>query len=151
MCSSIGDRTPTPYFWLRTIEHRTLNLIGPSLDLVNRLSNSIEQRFSNIEQTRTCSSFGNRTRTPYFQLQMHEHPNLNLTDLFTQFTKLLMELTQTSFFRTLNKLERVHLLVIALEHPILGFVQSNIELRTYVVQPSLVVLIDEEIFDEKVG
>ena len=33
-------------------------------------------------------------------------------------------------FRTWNELERVHLLVIELEHPIFGFLWSNIELRT---------------------
>ena len=31
---SIGDRTPTSYFWLRTIELRNLNLIGPSLEIM---------------------------------------------------------------------------------------------------------------------
>ena len=28
-CSSIGNRTRTPYFWLRTIEHRTSNIVRP--------------------------------------------------------------------------------------------------------------------------
>ena len=31
-CSSIGDRTRTPYFWLPTIKHQTSSLIGLSLD-----------------------------------------------------------------------------------------------------------------------
>ena len=44
---------------------------------------------------------------------------------FTRFTKLFIEQTQTSFFWTLNGLERVHLLVI--EHPIFGFQGSNFE------------------------
>ena len=48
---------------------------------------------------------------------------------FTRFTKLLIELTRTSIFPTLNELERVHLMVIKLQHPILGFKRSNIELR----------------------
>ena len=34
------------------------------------------------------------------------------------------------FFFTLNELERVHFLVIELEHPNFGFKQSNIELQT---------------------
>ena len=41
-CSSIGDRTQTPYFWLQTNKHRTLNLrnlIELSLDLLNQSSN----------------------------------------------------------------------------------------------------------------
>ena len=47
---------------------------------------------------------------------------------FTRFTKLLIELTRTSFFWTSNKLKCVLLLVIKLEHPIFGFEQrtSNI-------------------------
>ena len=28
-CSSIRNRTQTPYFWLRTIEHRTSNIVRP--------------------------------------------------------------------------------------------------------------------------
>ena len=37
--------------------------------------------------------------------------------------------TRTSFFEhRMNELERVHLLVIELEHPIFGFERSNIEL-----------------------
>ena len=61
--SSIGDRTQTSYFWLRTIEHRTLNLLGLSLDLLNYSSNlkELENHFSNIEGTLMCSSIGNRT------------------------------------------------------------------------------------------
>ena len=43
--SFVGDRTRTPYFWLLAIEHRTSNLIGPSLDLVKCLSNRIEHQF----------------------------------------------------------------------------------------------------------
>ena len=49
---------------------------------------------------------------------------------FTNFTKLFIEQTRTSFFRTLNGLERVHLLLIKREHPIFGFEPSNIERRT---------------------
>ena len=74
--------------------------------------------FSNIERTWTCSSIGDRTRTPYFWLRTNEH---RTKKAFTIFTKSLIELTQTSIFRTSNELERVHLLVIELEHPIFGF------------------------------
>ena len=49
----------------------------------------------------------------------------------TKFMKSFIEQTQTSLFRTLNGLERVHVLLIELEHPIFGFEQSNIiELQT---------------------
>ena len=48
---------------------------------------------------------------------------------FTRFTKLLIELTQTSFFWTSNELIRVHQLVIELEHPIFALNEwiTNIE------------------------
>ena len=57
---------------------------------------------------------------------------------FTRFTKLLIKQTWTSSFRTSNELERVHFLVIEFKHPIFGFKQSNIELRTQ-FNPSLTV------------
>ena len=91
---------------------------------------------SNIDRTRTCPFVDDRTRTPYFWLRTIE-PNT----VFTTFTKLLIELTRTSFFRTSNELERVHLMVIDLDHPIFGFERSNIELRT-LFDPSLVNLQD---------
>ena len=28
-CSSIGNRTPTPHFWLQTIDHQTSNIVHP--------------------------------------------------------------------------------------------------------------------------
>ena len=62
--------------------------------------------------------------------------NFERNRALTIFTKLLIELTRTSFFRTSNELERVHLMVIELEHPIFGFERSNIELRT-LFDPSL--------------
>ena len=55
---------------------------------------------------------------------------------FTKFTKLLFELTQTSIFLTSNEIERVHLLVIELQHHIFDFERLNIELRT-LFDPSL--------------
>ena len=39
---------------------------------------------------------------------------------YTKFTELFIEQTRKSFFRTLNELECVHLLLIELEHPIFG-------------------------------
>ena len=72
-----------------------------------------------------------------------EHPifgfegtNIEPNKTFNRFTKLLIELTRTSFFRTSNELEHVHLMVIELEHPIFGFERSNIELQT-LFDPSL--------------
>ena len=47
-CSSIGDRTGTPYFWLRTIEHRTSNLIGLWLNLLNYSSNWLSSKWHKI-------------------------------------------------------------------------------------------------------
>ena len=71
-----------------------------------------------------------------------------------------MYLFDSSFYRTSDKLkqpssklERVHLLLIELEHPIFGFERSNIELRT-LFNPSLIIawkqensLLVENIFD----
>ena len=93
---------------------------------------------SNIEQTRT-SFFEHRTNSNLF---IHWWSNSNTLFLalndrtsnfepnraFNRFTKLLFELNWTSLFWTSNELERVHLLVIELEHPIFGFEWSNIEL-----------------------
>ena len=47
-CSYIGDRTGTPYFWLRTIEHRTSNLIGLWLNLLNYSSNWLSSKWHKI-------------------------------------------------------------------------------------------------------
>ena len=52
--------------------------------------------------------------------------NFNKDKAFTRFTKLLIELTRTLFFRLSNESKRVHLFVIKLEHPIFGFKRSNI-------------------------
>ena len=41
-----------------------------------RTSIELEHHFSNIERTHTCSSIGDRTRTPYFWLRTNEHPTL---------------------------------------------------------------------------
>ena len=80
VCSSIGDWTLTPYFWLRTNRQWTSNLIEPPLDLLNHSSNRLEHRSSNIEPTHTCSSFGNLT----FGLQMIEHRTWNIVRPITK-------------------------------------------------------------------
>ena len=95
---------------------------------------------SNIDRTRT-SFFEHRTNSNMFIcwwsnsntlfLASNERTsNIEPNRAFARFTKLLIELTRTSFFRTSNKLERVHLLVIEFEHPIFGFERSNIKHRT---------------------
>ena len=56
--------------------------------------------------------------------------NLEPNRAFIRFMKLLIELTGTSFFRTSNELEHVHLGVIELEHLIFGFEETDIEYRT---------------------
>ena len=49
----------------------------PSLDLQFYSLNRLKHHFLNIEQTRTCSSFGNWTQTPYFWLRTIEHKTSN--------------------------------------------------------------------------
>ena len=71
-----------------------------------RTSNKLQHHFSNIERTRKYSSIDDQTRTPEFWLQTNGHRTSNLKGLR----------------------ERVHLVVIELEHPIFGFKRSNIEL-----------------------
>ena len=44
-CSFVDDRTRTPYFWLRTIEHRTSNLLESSLHLLIYSSNWLKHHF----------------------------------------------------------------------------------------------------------
>ena len=90
-----------------------------------RTSNKLEHHLSNIEQTRRCSSIG------YLFLASNDRTsNFEPNRAFTRFSKLLIEQYRTSVFRTLNELERVHLMVIELEHPIFGFERLDIELRT---------------------
>ena len=102
---------------------------------------------SNIERTRT-SFFEHRKNTNVFIYWWSNSNTLFLASndrtsnfepnrAFTRFTKSLIELTQTPFFQTSNELERVHLLVTELKHPICGFKRSNIELQT-LFDPSLI-------------
>ena len=81
--------------------------------------------------------FEHRTNSNTLFLALNDQTsNFEPNTVFPTFTKLLIELTRTSFFRTSNELERVHFVVIELEHSILGFERSNIELRT-LFDPSL--------------
>ena len=88
-------------------------------------------------------------RTPFYRTSFFEHQtNSNTLFLasnewtsnfkpnrdFTRFTKLLIKLTQKSFFRTSNELECVHLLVIELKHPIFA---SNEQTSNLIIKPSL--------------
>ena len=50
----------------------------PSLDLLKYSSNRLEHHFWNIKRTPTCSSFGNRTQTPFFWLRTIKHRTLNI-------------------------------------------------------------------------
>ena len=72
--------------------------------------------------------------------------NIEPNGAFTRFTKLLIELTWTSFFWISNTLEHVHLLVIKLEHSIFGFERSNIELETLKLSLIFLQLIHFSIF-----
>ena len=101
------------------------------------VSNTI---LSNIVRTRT-SFFEHRTNLNVFICWWSNSNTLFLASndrtsnfepnwAFTRFTKLLIEQTRTSFFRTLDEFELVHLWVIELEHPLFCFERLNIELRT---------------------
>ena len=129
-CSSIGDRTQTPYFWLRTIEHRTSNIIGLSLCLLNYSSNWLEHHFFEHRTNSNVFICWWSNSNTLFLASNDRTSNFEPNSAFTTLTKSLIELTRTSFFRTSNELERVHLSVIELEHPILCFERLNIELRT---------------------
>ena len=71
--------------------------------------------FSNIQRTWTCSFifWWLNWNTLFFALN-NWTSNFKPNRAFTRFTKLLIELTRTSFFRTSIKLESVHILVIEL-------------------------------------
>ena len=92
-----------------------------------RTLNQLEHHFSNIEQTRICSSIGDRTRTPYFGF---ERTKIESNRAFTRFIKFFIELTPISYFRTSNELEHVYIMVIEHEHPIFGLERTDIEHQT---------------------
>ena len=81
-----------------------------------RTLNKLKHHFSDIERVHLLViklehlNFG-------FEWTDIEHWTLKA---FNRFPKLFIAQTQTSFFRTSNRLEHVHLLVIELEHPFLA-------------------------------
>ena len=89
-----------------------------------RTSNELEHHFSNMFIHWSSNS------NTIFLASNDRTSNFEPKRASTRFTKLLFELSRTSLFRTSNELERVHLLVIELEHHIFGYERSNIELRT---------------------
>ena len=116
------------------------------MDFLWKNSDGSNTILSNIERTLT-SFFEHRTNSNVFiywwsnsktLFLASNDPTLNFKPnrAFTTFTKLLIELTRTSFFRTLNELEHVHLMGIKLEHPIFSFELLNIDVRT-LFNPSL--------------
>ena len=78
-----------------------------------RRSNELEHHFPNIERTLTCSSIVDQTqkKTTFG----FEHTNIEPNRAFNRFTKLLIELARTSFFRTSNEPKHTHVLVIKLD------------------------------------
>ena len=71
-CSSIGDQTRTPYFFIlndRTSNFEPNRTFTRFTNLQNCSLNRLEHHFLDIEQTQTCSSFTNRTQAPYFWLR----------------------------------------------------------------------------------
>ena len=113
--------------------------------------------FSTSDGSNTILSNIDRTRTSFFEHQTNSNvficwwsnsntlflasndrtSNFKPNIAFTTWTKSLIELTWTSFFRTSNKLKRVHLMVIERKHPIFGFERSNIKLWA-LFDPSLI-------------
>ena len=57
--------------------------------------------------------------------------NIERNRAFTRFSKLLIEQARTSFFRTLNELEPVHILVIERKQPIFGIERLNPSLKIF--------------------
>ena len=109
---------------------------------------TIQTPFMEIsDESNTILSYIERTRTSFFEHRTNSNmfiywwsnsntlilasndrtSNFKPNSAFTRFTKLLFGLIRTSLFRTSNELERVHLLVIELKRPIIGFERSNIE------------------------
>ena len=82
-----------------------------------------------IARTRTCSSIGDQTQTPYFLLWTNENLTLNLIG-FSQYLLQFYRGDSNIIFWTSNKLEHFHLLVIELQHPNFGFEWINFEHRS---------------------
>ena len=92
-----------PIFRLRTIEHRTPNLIGLSLDLQNYSSNWLEHHFTNSEWSRTCSSIENRTRTPYFRIRTIKYRTSNIVRPITKINWSSLIISNLQRIRTIIK------------------------------------------------
>ena len=131
------EQTWTSFFSNNELTHSNMFIFWWSNLNTSDVSNTI---LLNIERTQT-SFYKHQTNLNVFiywgsnsnnlLLALIElTSNIELTKVFTRFTKLLIQLTRTSIFQTSNRFERVHLLVIELEHPTFGFERSNIELRT---------------------
>ena len=76
------------HFWqiFSVVVYLALSSITIYLILIKHTQTSF---FSNIEWTRTCLSFGNRTRTPYFWLRMIEHQTSNIVRPITSILAIL--------------------------------------------------------------
>ena len=120
----------TPIFWIfHTVYFDNYNYLRMYLSQIHlATSDGSNTILLNIVWTRT--SFFEHWVNTLFLASNKRKSNNDPNRVFTRFTKLLIELTWTSFFQTLNKLQHVHLLVIELEHPIFGIKRLNIELQT---------------------
>ena len=67
------------YHWNKYQRVLIIIFATQSSDVLNTiLSNKLEHHFSNIERTQTCSSIGDRTRTPYSWLWTIAHRTFNI-------------------------------------------------------------------------
>ena len=132
----INDFCPYLTFFLEL--NQTLQSFKPSLSSqvvvmgrtpFYRTLFELKHHFSHIERTRTCSSIGDQTQTPYFLLWTNENLTLNLIG-FSQYLLQFYRGDSNIIFWTSNKLEHFHLLVIELQHPNFGFEWINFEHRS---------------------
>ena len=107
----------------------TKDMINVFVELGYRMNLNNDYDSLIIKLTQMSSYIGDRPQTLIFGFEQTDIKHQTQKP-FTKFTKLFIEQTRTSFFRTSNGLERVHLLLIELKHPIFGFEGSNIELQT---------------------
>ena len=78
-CSSIGDRTRKPYFWLRTNEHWTSNLIGLSSKLLIELTPT--SFFEHQTNSNMFIYWWSNSKIPEFWLWMNKHRTLILVGI----------------------------------------------------------------------
>ena len=112
-CTIVGNLS-----FKSTINNKTTNPIHVGNSNSSDGSNTI---LSNVERSRTSFFEHRMNSNTLFLASNNQTSNFELDKAFTRFTKLLFELTRTSLFRKPKELERFHLLVIELEHPIFGF------------------------------